>query len=119
MSITSDVPTQPIVALFARGTDIALDNSVRRRNVARLGGRAFGYRPGQVHLAALFYAGNLAGLSAPLATLPFNTDDRPIIEDLSPRTRAEGGGGFVGDEFAPFFVRLLPGWGSVFGRDGY
>lgn len=99
--------TQPIVALVARGTDAPLDNSVVQRNVARLGGRAFGYRPGQDHMAGLFYVGNLAGLSAHLATLPLNTDDRPIIEYQSPRTRAEGGGGFVGDELARFFEQLL------------
>ena len=90
MSISSGVPTEPIDALVARGTDTPLDNSVLQRNVARLGGRAFGYRPGQDHMAGLFYAGNLGGLSAHLATLPLNTDDRPIIEYLSPARRPRG-----------------------------
>ena len=58
-------------------------------------------------MAGLFYVGNMAGLRADGAALPLNTDDRPVIEYLSPRVRAEGGRGFVGDELDRFLARIL------------
>lgn len=99
--------TMPIVALVARADDVALDHQVVRSNVARFGGRAVEFAPGQDVMAGLFYVGNLAGLRGETAALPLNTDDHPVIEYLAPRIRAEGGRGFVGGELQRFSERLL------------
>lgn len=99
--------TQPIIALVAQKSTVPLDQSALQKNVIRLRGRGFGYTPGGEHMAGLFYVGNLAGLRANIAALPLNTDDRPIIEYLAPRTRSEGGNGFIGDELDRFFEQIL------------
>ena len=98
---------QPILALVARGADVPLEHTVLQKNAARLGEGALGYATGNDHMAGLFYAGNLSSVRAEIATLPINTDDRPIIEYLSPRLRTAAGRRFVGAELEAFLEHLF------------
>lgn len=96
---------RPIVALVARADDAPLDHAALLRNAALLTVPA---RTGaSEHMAGLFYAGNLSDAGAVPAGIPINTDDRPVLEYLSPRTRAGSVDRFVGFELVRFYDRLL------------
>ena len=105
-------PSRPIVALIARADDAPLDHAALSRNVAALAGRGASTgapadgAPGE-HMAGLFYAGNLTRAGALLAGVPVNTEDRPVIEFLAPRSASDPASRFTGVRLARFYDQLL------------
>lgn len=100
-------PDQPIVALLARTDNVPLNDAALRTSAARLGARAVGNTSGKDHMAGLFYGGNLLGWQQAIGAQPINTDDRPIIEYLSPRLQTQMGRQLVGAELLALFERAL------------
>ena len=99
-------PSAPIVALVGRTNDAPLDHETLERNVARLMTVAPGDARARDHMAGLFYAGALEPALETRSDIPLNTDDRPVIEYLAPKSEV-GADRFVGMRLAAFFERLL------------
>ncbi|AGA35210.1 Spermidine synthase [Thioalkalivibrio nitratireducens DSM 14787] len=78
-------PSRSIVALLGRNTAEPLDPEVLVRNARRLLGEYEGADEYYEALGLLFYAGNPEE-SRFFAEALINTDDRPLIEYLAPRT---------------------------------
>lgn len=78
-------PSRSIVALVGRNTAEPLDPKVLVRNARRLLGEYEGADDYYEALGLRFYAGN-PGHSRFFADARINTDDRPLIEYLAPRT---------------------------------
>lgn len=99
---------RPIVALIASATPMTLDAERLRAQVRRVVPAA-----DELALPALlpFYAGNLGAARELIGAGPLNTDDRPVIEYLSPAAQWSGGAAgrpawFVGMPLVEFFERL-------------
>lgn len=99
-------PTEPIVALVAQPQAIPLNQVALARSAGRLTSQA-AEEATQDHMVGLFYAGNLMGIREILARQPRNTDDRPVIEYLSPRLQADRSSRFVGVQLEAFLRQLL------------
>jgi len=100
-------PDEPIAALVAFTEARPLDQALLLRSGARRALPAAAPAEQAVHMFGLFYAGNLAGLRPELATLPLNTDDRPVIEYAAGRSHARAATRFVGTTLDRFLARLL------------
>ncbi len=98
--------TEPIVALIAQSSVGPLDFDAIRRNAHRFRRPDAAYAGGADVMAGLFYLGNATGLNTSDARVPVNTDDRPVIEHLAPRLRAEGRPPLVGHELLQFVEQL-------------
>ncbi len=100
-------PSGPIVALIARSEPGPMDDAVVARNVRRLGAEGAGASPHGPHMAGLFYVGNLTALDPVLRAYPLNTDGRPVIEFLAPRTEAGLAPRLTGLRLARFYDRVV------------
>ena len=99
-------PSAPIVALVGRTSGMPIDHETLERNVKRLMPVASGETGAGNHMAGLFYAGALEPWVETLSGIPLNTDDRPVIEYLAPKSEV-GADRFVGIRLAAFFERLV------------
>lgn len=104
-------PDHPIVALVGEATGTALDPdalAVRVRAIA--GSEALDPRTA-VAFTALTYAGNVSLNADLFERAPVNTDDRPILEDLAPRTHRDAVAGRAAwltlGELDAFYARLF------------
>ncbi len=102
---------RPVLALVGADGPTTLDPTVIERNGRHLsGGRPL---PPSTALAVTlpFYAGNLSAADGLIPPGPINTDDRPLVEYLTPVTQREERAGatawFNSTELADFFRRLL------------
>ncbi len=102
---------RPVLALVGAAGPTALDPEVIDRNGRHLsGGRPL---PPSTALAVTlpFYAGNLSAADGLIPPGPINTDDRPLVEYLTPVTQREARTGATGwfnlTELADFLRRLL------------
>ena len=101
---------RPVLALIGAAGPTSLDAEVIDRNGRHLsGGRPL---PPSTALAVTlpFYAGNLSAADGLIPPGPINTDDRPLVEYLTPVTQREERAGetewFNTTELADFFERL-------------
>ena len=101
---------RPVLALIGAAGPTTLDPDVIDRNGEYLsGGRQL---PPSTSLAVTlpFYAGNLSAADRLIPTGPINTDDRPLVEYLTPVTQREARTGatewFNSAELAAFLRRL-------------
>lgn len=109
-------PDHPIVALVGQEAGAALDPETLAANVHRIAGSARMDERTAVAFTALTYAGNLSLNEEIFRAAPVNTDDRPVLEDLAPRTHRDAVAGRAGwltlgalDAFyARLFARVPP-----------
>jgi spermidine synthase len=101
--------SEPIVALIAQPSVGPLDFGAIRQNAHRFRESGTAYAGGGDVMAGLFYLGNTLGLDTSAVRVPVNTDDRPVIEHLAPRLRAEGRSPLVGHDLLQFVDRLARG----------
>lgn len=108
-------PSRPIVALIGRGGTRPLDQETVAANVARLKSAPLPGESASDHMIGLFYAGRISFTEAALEAYPINTDDRPVIEYLSPitqRTLQSANGSYLtGLRLSKFYdelMRLVP-----------
>lgn len=99
--------TRPIVALVARVDTTPFSHASLLRNVANLMGATPRERTPETHMVGLFYGGNLRGLEAALASMPVNTEDRPVLEYSAPRHSGDRGSRVAGQRLARFYESLL------------
>ena len=102
--------TRPVLALIGSAEATTLDPDAIDRNGRHVsGGRAL---PPSTALAVTlpFYAGNLSAADGLMPPGPINTDDRPLVEYLTPVTQREertgATGWFNSTELADFLRRL-------------
>ncbi|MCP4201289.1 MAG: hypothetical protein GY769_05070 [bacterium] len=106
-------PQFPVYALIGSESTDALDLSVFKRNLSRL--ERPDLLPSEVwirNIPLAAYAGNLGPIRDAFADYPLSTDDRPLIEYLSPRTHrdsrgSQGSSVLAWRELADFCARLL------------
>jgi spermidine synthase len=104
-------PNRPVVGLVGRMTAQPVDVVHAAERAAGL--PTWGLDPllAAPRGLAMLYAGDLAAVADDFAGAPINTDDRPLIEFLSPRLTRMGRTGdkdwFVGAALADFYDRLL------------
>lgn len=106
------LPDGPIIALVGRlqPDSLAVDALARAAGLADAADDGPSPVTDPVRRQLLYYAGNLHTAAELVTDFPLNTDDRPLIEQLSPRTqRAQRAGRsqwFVGEAFSEFLTQL-------------
>jgi spermidine synthase len=102
---------RPVVALIGQPEERALDPAMLARNVAELPFLSAGDGEGGESMIGLFYVANLTRARAVLERYPMNTDNRPVIEYLSPitqaRVTAEQGEYLTGRRLREFYEELM------------
>jgi spermidine synthase len=83
------LPDKPIVVLVGQEGDAPLDPAAVAANVRRIRGSADMDARDAVAFTALMYAGNLALNDDLFRDAAVNTDDRPVLEYLAPRTQRD------------------------------
>ena len=103
--------TRATVALVGQEAGARLDQETLKKNIQYvLGGQA---KPGDnenLHMAGLFYMGNLQAVMDRVAAAPLNTDDRRTIEFLAPVVSQKANAGqasfFIGRELEKLLLTL-------------